>query len=195
MRLHGDLAREGLEAAADADLVTASALLDLVGAGWMEAWADVCRRARAIVYVALSYDGTVRWKTPGDGPGSGEDRLDREDARIVAAVNAHQRRDKGTGRALGPDAARTAAGLLRSAGYRTRLAPSAWRLGPEDAALARALVDGWADAAREMLPDDAGRVDRWAERRRATIASGRFALEVGHLDLLALPGEGGGGAA
>jgi len=132
VRVHGDLGREGLVAAADADLVTASALLDLVGVGWMEEWVEVCHRAGAIVYVALSYDGTVRWEGPGDGPESGEDdpgpdaaagdgpdagddadarevrgggaRLDREDARIVAAVNAHQRRDKGTGRALGPEA-------------------------------------------------------------------------------------------
>lgn len=212
-RVHGDLGREGLAAAANADLVTASALLDLVGVGWMEEWVDVCRRARAMAYVALTYDGTVRWEAEGDGPEDrnavatnvdgarapdeedandrqareGERALEREDARIAAAVNAHQRRDKGTGRALGPEAARTAETLFRAAGYRTRLAPSPWRLGPEDAALAEALVDGWADAAREVLPTEGGRVDAWVERRRATIASGDFALVVGHLDLLALP--------
>lgn len=187
VRVHGDLGREGLQAVADADLVTASALLDLVGVGWMEEWVDACRRAGCLVYVALSYDGTVRWERPDDGA--------RDDAEIIAAVNAHQRRDKGTGRALGPDAAGTAEALFRAAGYRTRRVPSPWRLGPEDAALARALTDGWAGAAREMLPHDAARVDAWAERRRDTIASGRFRLIVGHEDLLALPaGSTGGGA-
>jgi len=65
----------------------------------MEEWVDACRRAGCLVYVALSYDGTVRWERPGDGA--------RDDADIIAAVNAHQRRDKGTGRALGPGRRRT----------------------------------------------------------------------------------------
>lgn len=190
-RIRGDLGREGLEAVEGADLVTASALLDLVGPAWLEAWVEACRRARCPVYVALSYDGTIRWEG-GPEPDPADPPLD--DALVIDAVNRHQRRDKGTGPALGPEAAATAERLFREAGFRTRRAPSPWRLGPDDAALARAWIDGWARAAREELPGREDRVEAWARHRHRTVASGRFTLTVGHHDLLALPPSGGTGS-
>jgi hypothetical protein len=60
-------------------------------------------------------------------------------------------------------------------------------LGPGDAALAGALVSGWAGAAAEQRPADAPQVRAWAERRREAVARADFGLFVGHLDLLALP--------
>jgi len=88
----------------------------------------------------------------------------------------------------------TAPMTFRAAGYRAWLLPTPSRPGPADADLARALVGGWETAAVEQLraaADDEAAVARqvraWAERRCATIASGRFGLMVGHLDLLALP--------
>ena len=193
-RVVGDLAGEGLDAVAGskADLVTASALLDLTSKDWLGALAAACRGSGSAALFALNYDGGIQWHAAAGDPRPSDDP---DDALVRHSVNAHQRRDKGLGPALGPMAGLTAETAFRAAGYRAWLLPSPWRLGPADAALARALVDGWEAAAverlREASPADAAGVDRvraWAERRRATIASGRFGLTVGHVDLLALPG-------
>ena len=192
-RLVGDLADAGLAAIrdSDVDLATGSALLDLVSRDWLRGLAEACRDARCAALFALTYDGTIQWTADGRRPAD-----DPDDALVRRAVNSHQRRDKGLGPALGPMAGLMAETLFREAGYRAWLLQSPWRLGPDDAALAQALVDGWESAAADELgdaPDDgadrdgAVRVRAWAERRRATIARGRFGLTVGHLDLLALP--------
>ena len=193
-RVVGDLATAGFDAVrqSDADLATGSALLDLVSRDWLRGLAEACRDAGCAALFALTYDGTIRWMA-GDGRRPADDP---EDALVRRAVNSHQRRDKGLGPALGPMAGLMAETLFREAGYRVWLLQSPWRLGPDDAVLARALVDGWESASTEELGDPlddgadgdgAVRVRAWAARRRATIESGGFGLTVGHLDLLALP--------
>jgi len=174
--VQGDLAGAGLEEIARADLVTASALLDLVSETWAKALIDTCVSVGCGALFSLTYDGRIEW--------SPEDPFD---AFVLDAVNEHQRRDKGTGPALGPTAARTAQELFRRQGYRTWLSDSAWRVGESEAALAEALHTGWATAAVEVRPDDADAVERWAERRRVAIVGGEVELVVGHQDLLALP--------
>jgi SAM-dependent methyltransferase len=185
--LRGHLAREGLAEVSRAELVTASALLDLVSRSWLSALVDACTDAGCGALFALSYDGTIEWSTSED-PSRAEDALD---AVMREALNAHQLRDKGVGPALGPAAGRIAEELFRGRGYRTWLAPSPWRLGPAESALAVALVAGWATAAAEERPDQADAVRRWAARRGAWVADSTaeqdFALLVGHVDLLALP--------
>jgi len=175
--LQGDLAGAGLAAVSRARLVTASALLDIVSEAWLGALVGGCADAGSSALLALTYDGRVEW------PGSG----DPLDALVRDAVNEHQRRDKDLGPALGPTAGRVAEELFRSRGYRTRLAPSPWRLGPDEAALTKALVTGWERAAVEQRPELGTEIRRWAERRVAAAASPGFALVVGHVDLLALP--------
>ena len=193
-RVVGDLSAAGLDAVRDAelDLVTASALLDLVSKQWLGELAAACRASGSAALFALTYDGTIQWRAAADDPRPGDDP---DDTLVRRAVNDHQRRDKGLGPALGPMAGLTAETIFRAAGYRVWLLRSPWQLGPGDTALARALVDGWEAAAKEALRDapgregaaDADRVRAWAERRRETIESGCFGLTVGHLDLLALP--------
>ena len=192
-RVVGDLATAGLDAIGEsnADLVTASALLDLVSKEWLGALAAACRESGSAALFALSYDGGIQWHA---AEGDLRPADDPDDSLVRRSVNAHQRRDKGLGPALGPMAGLTAEMTFRAAGYRAWLLLSPWRLGPGDAELARALVGGWEAAAverlREASPARSGDVDRvrsWAERRRATIEGGRFGLTVGHLDLLALP--------
>lgn len=178
--LRGDLGREGLAEVGNAHLVTASALLDLVSEAWLEALANACAEAQNAALFALTYDGTIRWDAA---------VTDADDELVRAAVNAHQRRDKGMGTALGPAAGRFAEEAFRRGGYRTWTSPSPWRLGPEDADLARKLVEGWAVAAIDESPDQSGRIHAWAERRQAVVADGEFDLMVGHVDLLALPAE------
>ena len=176
IRRQGDLAEDGLAAVGETDLVTASALLDLVSERWLRRLVDACRAGQRGAHFALSYDGAIHWSADDD-----------EDALVRDAVNAHQRRDKGLGPALGPDAVEVAAGLFRSAGYRVTLGGSPWRLGPGERALARRLVDGWEAAAVVQRPDREQVIRSWAERRRLTVATGVFGLTVGHRDLCALP--------
>ena len=167
-----------LEAALDgpADAVTTSALLDLVSEEWLERLAVECAARRLPVYAALSYDGRITM-TPADAV----------DERIVAAVNAHQRTDKGFGPALGPLAAKTAVGSFERVGYTVLQGASDWVLEPRDREIQVEMLSGWAAAARETgdvpLPDVIG----WLTRRRDLVAAGRSSIRVGHIDLFARP--------
>jgi SAM-dependent methyltransferase len=85
-----------LEAALDGpiDLVTTSALLDLASADWLQRLVVEIVARSIPIYAALTYDGRAEISP----------KNSYDDA-ILAAVNAHQRRDKGFGPALGPTAA------------------------------------------------------------------------------------------
>ena len=181
----GDLVHEGLAGIPHADLVTASALLDLVSDDWLRSVVDACADGGRGAHFALSYDGEIRWSAGGESAGQREE--DPDDVAVREAVNAHQIGNKGLGQALGPAAGSVAERLFRTAGYQTRISQSPWRLGADDAPIVRRLIDGWEVAAAEVLPGAADRIRAWADRRRATVADGRFTLTVGHCDLLALP--------
>lgn len=182
-RVAGDLRELAPALIRGADLVTASALLDLVSEAWLRRVVEACRSASAGALFALTYAGVFRWS---DARGRDDRSLARTEAVVRRGVNRHQLRDKGLGPALGPAAAPVAEALLRAAGYATSLRSSPWRLGPGDAELARALLDGWEAAALEVLPDQERRIRGWARRRREA-TRGDFTLSVAHLDLLALP--------
>jgi trans-aconitate methyltransferase len=66
-------------------LVTASALLDLVSAQWLQAVCAACQRERSAVLFALSYDGRMNCR-----PEEPEDELVRN------LVNRHQHTDEQT---------------------------------------------------------------------------------------------------
>ncbi len=154
------------------DLVTASALLDLVSESWLERFVAACRRAGAAVLVALNYDGRMECQPH-----------DEDDEFVRALVNRHQRTDKGFGPALGPDSGGRAADLLRAAGYEVVSATSDWVMDGTQAQLQRELVAGWAGAAIELAPAEASRIHRWQERRVAHIAAGVSRIIVGHTDV------------
>jgi SAM-dependent methyltransferase len=159
-------------------LVTASALLDLVSAAWLEALLARCRSAGCALLFVLSYDGRCTLSP-----------AHADDAEVIDLVNRHQRTDKGFGPALGPAAAETAAQCCHALGYRVDTTPSDWDIGPQAPALQRALLQGWRDAAAAMAGAAAttARLDAWLAARLALVASGRSRLRVGHRDLLALP--------
>lgn len=160
---------------AGVDLVTASALMDLVSAAWFDSLAEHCRKAGAVLYIALTYDGIIDF-----APSTPDDDLVRE------LVNQHQQSDKSFGPALGPSAPDHMETTLRALGYEVRNARSDWRLGPDDAVLQEALLDGYVAAARELRPSEDARLRTWLERRQAEIAKGTARLTVGHRDLIAL---------
>jgi hypothetical protein len=171
-----DLARD-LEVVLDGpvELVTTSALLDLVSHDWLVRLATECAARRLPVYAALTYDGLATL-----------DPVDPLDARLIDAVNAHQRTDKGFGPALGPSAAATAPECFKALGYVVTLGASDWVFDPKDADIQTKVLTGWAAAAREIgMPIDD--VITWLARRRDHIAAGRSAMRVGHVDFFAQP--------
>lgn len=157
-----------------AQLVTASALLDLVSADWLQQLAQCCQQWQAAVFIVLSYDGEILW----------EPTL-ADDERVRIWLNRHQRTDKGFGAALGPDAALMLASLLQQQGYKVMMRPSPWRLGSEHAVLQRALLDSWIKAVLEIAPETASELAGWLTQRRYWIECRRSRLQVGHWDLWA----------
>ncbi|MDQ5909700.1 MAG: SAM-dependent methyltransferase [Pseudomonadota bacterium] len=180
--LPGSVERQSLDLAGnfaqldfqDVQLVTASALIDLVSVEWLKRLARRCQEVQAAVLIALTYDGTIVW----------EPVLD-DDATVCQWVNRHQRTDKGFGPALGPQAAPTLRALLESLGYQVDLQPSPWALVPEQATMQTALLEGWLAAVRELAPDAGTWLEAWAMQRRRLIAQGQSRLRVGHWDLFA----------
>ena len=172
-----DLVRD-LEAALDGplDLVTTSALLDLVSEGWLERLATEVAARRLPLYASLSYDGRIMFEP--------SDPLD--DA-IISAVNDHQRRDKGFGPALGPAAASRAVALMKKVGYSVMHAPADWVMEPHDRDMQAALLDGWAAAAREVGQQSPAEIIAWITRRREALARGQSSIRVGHIDAFATP--------
>ncbi|MEM7508038.1 MAG: SAM-dependent methyltransferase [Pseudomonadota bacterium] len=151
------------------DLVTASAFFDLCSATWLQRFARSLAGSGAAFYTVLSYDGRENWKPPHE-----------MDATILAAFHTDQRRDKGFGPSLGPDAHGFLANCLRDHGYRVHEGSSDWRLeSGRDSELIAALAKGSATA----VADHVGNIEVWeAARRNASSAL------IGHQDLLALPG-------
>jgi hypothetical protein len=159
---------------AGATLVTASALTDLVSEAWLAALVARLTALRLPFYATLAYDGACTWQPP-----------HARDDDLVAALNRHQRSDKGFGPALGPAATERLCALLRAAGYRVTKAASPWRLGPDQAALQIATGEGFAQAARELSACPEPIIAEWLEYRRRDAASGQ--MTIGHWDVLALP--------
>lgn len=172
-----DLNRD-VEAALDGpvDLVTASALLDLVSEEWLERLVIEIAARKVPFYAALSYNGHVDF-----------DPTDVGDAAIIASVNRHQTTDKGFGLALGPSAATNAIARLEAAGYSVMHGLSDWRFSPRDNLMQTELLSGWAVAAREIGDLPFTEIAGWQERRRQTLDAGRSSIGVGHVDIFARP--------
>lgn len=171
-----DLARDFAGLPLSVHGVTCAALLDLVSAAWLEHLAGRIAAARAPFLAALTVDGRREWQP-----------AHADDAAIAHAFTRHQRRDKGFGPALGPEAPAPAEALFRARGYRVSTAPGAWRLGAGDAAMLAALVDGTVAAAGEA--DSALPLAPWREDRRAQLKLGELRIAIGHVDILAEPDE------
>ena len=167
----GDVARLTPDALVGASLVTASALLDVLTREEVDALVAACVGAGCPALLTLSVAGKVEL-TPADPM----------DAEIADAFNAHQRRDG----LLGPDAVTVTCEAFAAHGATVRVHPSAWRLGPDEAALTAEWLRGWIGAAVEERPELKERADQYLERRLAACAAGELSVLVHHSDLLAL---------
>lgn len=162
-----------------ADLITASALFDLVSEAWCRRLLRETARPGAALLAALTYDGRIMLDPP-----------HAFDPTVRLLFNRHQRRDKGFGPALGPAATRTLVRLASAAGARVIAARSDWRLRRDETALLRSLLRAWAAAARETQPAQAGDIDSWLALRETQADRRLLTAVVGHLDVFAIwPGR------
>lgn len=149
------------------DLVTCSALLDLLTEAEITSLVAACAESRTPALFTMSVSGEVslRPALPAD-------------AEVREAFNEHQRRVVDGRRLLGPDAAAFTAAAFEKAGATVVTRPSPWRL------TASPLLDhwlrGWLAAATEQRPGL--RLDGYSQARR----SGLETATVGHVDLLAI---------
>ena len=157
-------------------LVTASALLDLVSADWLESLVSRIATSRSSALFALSFDGRVAFEP-----------AMAEDAMIVSLLNRHQLTDKGFGPALGPDAWCTAARLFEASGFDVRVAESDWQCDANDGAMLQTLIDGWVDCAVSMVPDSGRALRNWRRQRLNQVGRRDIRVVVGHRDLVAVP--------
>jgi hypothetical protein len=161
---------------AGADVIVASALLDLLTADELEAMLDTSGAIGCPLLLALTVVGRVALKP-----------ADRLDARIAAAFDAHQRRTTAAGPLLGPDAVAAAVGQLRARGAGVVVRPSPWRLDAAHADLTAEWLRGWVAAACEQEPALASDAGPYLERRLAQAAAGKLTVIVDHADILVTP--------
>jgi hypothetical protein len=170
-----DVTRLRPEELADATLITASALLDLLTEDELRGMIDVWATVRCPLLLTLSVDGRVDLVP-----------ADPLDSRVAEAFNAHQRRMTYRGRLLGPAAVVAAVEGFRRRGAEVLVRPSPWRLGAAEADLAVEWLTGWVGAACEQEVDLAAAAASYARRRVSQARAGRMAVTVGHADLLVL---------
>ncbi|ALO45800.1 class I SAM-dependent methyltransferase [Pseudohongiella spirulinae] len=156
----------------DARLITASALFDLVSAGFIDAVID----SGIGVYAALNYNGISRW-TPAHPL----------DDTVLQAFNSDQRRDKGFGPALGPESSSYMIKAFSRAGYTVETADSPWILNGVDQMMVSMLIDGIADAVRDHALIKPKALQEWIDFRQSTVSTGTCI--IGHTDVLALPNQ------
>jgi hypothetical protein len=161
---------------AGADLVTASALIDILSLAEIDAVAAACAGAGVPALIMLSVLGRVELSP-----------ADPFDAEIAAAFNAHQRRAVGGRALLGPDAVTALADAFARQGATVTVRPSPWRLGAGDRDLLTAWFREWLGAAVEQVPALGKPAEGYARRRLAEIADGRLSATVHHVDVLAVP--------
>jgi SAM-dependent methyltransferase len=173
---HSDITRLQPGDLADATLITASALLDLLTEEELSRLVDACAGAGCPALLTLSVVGRVRLTPPHP-----------MDGRVAAAFDTHQRRSTERGRLLGPDAVALAADEFARLGAMVRVRPSPWRLGALQSELAAEWFIGWVAAACEQQLELARETGAYTRRRLAQARAGQLDVTVEHADVLILP--------
>jgi SAM-dependent methyltransferase len=150
------------------DLVTASALFDLVSAQWVD---QFCSLLTTPLYAVLSFDGQMTW-TPSHPL----------DARVTAAFAQHQQQDKGLGVALGPDANDCLAQSLTQYGFAVEQGKSPWVIDQIPNDFYQLLLSGIHDAVGQTGACESQALQDWFQTQ---LMAQRCV--VGHDDLLAWP--------
>lgn len=149
----------------ETDLVTCSALLDLLTEAEITDLAAACASSGTPALFTLSVSGEVTLDPPLPS-----------DSSVRDAFNEHQRRVVDGRQLLGPDAPAFTAAAFEKAGATVVSRPSSWRLSASP--LMDAWLHGWLAAASEQRPG----------LPVETYSKGREAATVGHVDLLMIFG-------
>ena len=159
-------------------LITASALLDLVSEEFVDSitsqLVSLNKQQPVGLYTALTYNGMIEWKPSHS-----------LDEKVQNSLNQDQKRDKGFGKALGPDASEYLGQRLTEAGFKVYSADSTWFL---DAVDEKLVIEYIAGIDRVLENDQVLGIEAlkaWVEFRESHVTTG--ACRVGHCDLLALP--------
>jgi len=160
----------------ESDALVCSALLDLMSANWLEQLIDSLYMP---FLASMTVDGRDRW-------------LPRHpaDAVVTQAFRRDQRRDKGTGPALGTAAASVALRAFAARGFVTASATSDWRVPRRSLRTLHALIEGTAEAARNASPARDASIAAWEAARLRQALRARLAIRIGHRDILAIPPGG-----
>jgi hypothetical protein len=158
------------------DLITASALLDLVSGSWLDRLLSEIAKRQLPFYTTLTYDGRTEIEP-----------VDALDATMIAAANTHQRTDKGFGPALGPTAADTAIARLEAVQYSVITGASDWLIGPDEREIQMKIFAIWASAGQVVGGVSRSDVVGWLARRRDAVIAGCSAIRIGHIDFFATP--------
>lgn len=158
-------------------LVTTSAFLDLVSSDWLERLSQCLKKARVPLYAALSYNGMLRFWPE-----------DPDDLFVTQAFNAHQKTDKGFGKAAGPEATAILIQHLKSNGFQCFAGQSDWYINKDDYRLIFSVLSGIFEAAIEIESKHEERLNQWFKSRKMALEQESLSLSVGHLDLFAIPG-------
>lgn len=161
------------EIAAHSDLITSSALFDLVAPATIEKMVNSITDAGIAFYTTLTYDGIASWLP--DHP---------LNATMREVFNQHQRSDKGFGAAAGPDATNVLAKAFAARGYNVLRGKSPWVLDQSLTTLRHETDRGWAKAVSETGALTSSDTDAWLQSRQDD--AGAVTI-VSHEDLLALP--------
>lgn len=173
-----DLAREleRIDLAWCDGLVT-TAFLDLVSAAWLGRLCALLAKVSRPLLATLTVDGRRTWQ-----PALAADGL------ITRAFLAHQAGDKGLGESLGGQAASYLAQQLASQGYDVSMRESDWRIGSAHSELLLTMAKEAAAVVVEVNPSDAPVASAWMAERSHHVEQGVLSLQVGHVDVLAMPG-------
>ena len=156
------------------DLVTASALFDLISEGWMKGFISTLKASGAAFYTVLTYNGEDDFR-----PSHPFDEA------VIRAFSVHQRRDKGFGPAAGPKAAAVLAKLLNEGGFTVETANSPWIMKLKDAPLVMELLKGMKRAVEETgFVAEAGLND-WLNWRIFMAEDKQTRMLTGHTDIFA----------
>ncbi len=156
-----------------AQLVTCSALLDVLAVDQLEAIGSALAIARSPALFSLTVTGALElWPSHPLDP-----RLNR-------AFDDHQRRG---GRA-GPEAVDVLTRALRASGRKLWTTETPWLLDRHsDGEFVRRFLTDRVDAAVDQDPDLSSAGADWLARRLRQLADGTLEIRVGHRDLLVLP--------
>jgi hypothetical protein len=156
-----------------AQLVTCSALLDVLAVDQLEAIGSVLAIARSPALFSLTVTGALELRPSHP-----------LDPRLNRAFDDHQRRG---GRA-GPEAVDVLTRALRASGRKLWTTETPWLLDRHsDGEFVRQFLTDRLDAAVDQDPDLSSAGADWLARRLGQLAEGALEIRVGHRDLLVLP--------